>query len=43
LARWPDEVKENLKTMGIRNWCKVARDQKKWRKNELEVKVHNGA
>ena len=28
--------------MGIRNWRKVARDQKKWRKTELEAKVQNG-
>jgi hypothetical protein len=37
-----DDVKENLQINGIRNCCKRARDQRKWRKTEFEAKVHNG-
>jgi hypothetical protein len=40
--RWIDEVEEDLKIMGIRNWHAVARDRQEWRKIVLEAKVHNG-
>jgi len=30
--RWSDEIKEDLKVMGIRNCHTVARDQKEWRR-----------
>jgi len=29
--RWIDAGEKNLKTVGIRNWPAVARDQKQWR------------
>jgi hypothetical protein len=40
--RWMDEVEEDLKIMGIRNWHAVAKDRQEWRKILLEAKVHNG-
>jgi hypothetical protein len=40
--RWIDEVEEDLKIMGIRNWHAVAKDRQEWRKIVFEVKVHNG-
>jgi hypothetical protein len=40
--RWIDEVEEDLKIMGIRNWHAVARDRQEWRKIVLEAKVRNG-
>jgi hypothetical protein len=40
--RWTDEVKKDLKIMGIRNWHAVAKDHQEWRKIVLETKVHNG-
>jgi hypothetical protein len=42
LKRWVDEVEENLKITGIRNWHAVAKDRQEWRKIVLEAKVHNG-
>jgi hypothetical protein len=30
--RWTDEIKEDLKVIGIRNCHTVARDQKEWRR-----------
>jgi hypothetical protein len=40
--RWIDEVEEDLKIMGIRNWHAVAKDRQEWRKTVLEAKVHKG-
>jgi hypothetical protein len=40
--RWIDEVEDDLKIMGIRNWHAVAKDHQEWRKIVLEAKVHNG-
>jgi hypothetical protein len=40
--RWIDEVEEDLKIMGIRNWHAVAKDRQECRKIVLEAKVHNG-
>jgi hypothetical protein len=37
-----DEVEEDLKIIGIRNWHAVAKDRQEWRKIVLEAKVHNG-
>jgi hypothetical protein len=39
--RWIDEVEEDLKIMGIRNWHAVAKDHQEWRKIVLEADVHN--
>jgi hypothetical protein len=40
--RWKDEVEEGLNIMGIKNGRALARDRRKWRKIELQAKVHNG-
>jgi hypothetical protein len=40
--RWIDEVEEDLKIMGIRNWHSVAKDRQEWRKIVLEAEVYNG-
>jgi hypothetical protein len=40
--RWIDEVEEDLKIMGIRNWHAVSKDRQDWREIVLEAKVHNG-
>jgi hypothetical protein len=37
--RWTDEVKEDLKKVGLRIWFAVARDLKKRRMIVLEAKV----
>ena len=37
-----DDVEEDLKIMGRRNWHPVARDWKEWRRNLLEAKVGDG-
>jgi len=42
LKGWNNEVEEDLKTMGIRNWRRVARNRKECRRIVLDVKVHNG-
>jgi hypothetical protein len=39
---WTDEVQEDWKLMGIRNFLTVARDRKEWRRSVLEAKVNNG-
>jgi hypothetical protein len=39
---WTDEVEEDLKIMGIRNWHAVAKDRQECSKTVLEAKVHNG-
>jgi hypothetical protein len=36
-----DDVEENLKTTGTRNWHTVATDWKEQRRTVLEVKVQN--
>jgi hypothetical protein len=40
--RWIDEVEDDLKIMGIRNWLAMAKDRQERRKIILEAKVHNG-
>jgi hypothetical protein len=40
--QWIDDIKEDLKIMGIRNWHAAAKDHHEWRKIVLEAKVHNG-
>jgi hypothetical protein len=40
--RWTDEVEEDLKIMGIKNWHAVAKDRQEWRKTVSEAKAHNG-
>jgi hypothetical protein len=40
--RWTDEVEDDLKIMGIRNWHAVAKDRQEWRNIVLEAKVHKG-
>jgi hypothetical protein len=40
--RWIDEVEEDLKIMGIRNWYAVIENRQKWRKIVLGAKDHNG-
>jgi hypothetical protein len=42
LKRWNNEVEEDLKTMGIRNWLGVARNRKECRRIVLDVKVRSG-
>jgi hypothetical protein len=36
--RWTDEVEEDFKIMGIRNWHAVAKDRQEWRKIVLKPK-----
>jgi hypothetical protein len=40
--RWIDEVEEDLKIMGIRNWHAVVKDRQELRKIVLEAKFHDG-
>jgi hypothetical protein len=40
--RWIDEVEDDLKIIGIRNWHAVAKGRQEWRKIVLEAEVHNG-
>jgi hypothetical protein len=40
--RWIDEFEENLKIIGIRSLCTVARDRKEWRNIVLEANGHKG-
>ena len=40
--RWPDEVEEDMKVIGIINLHTVARGRKEWRTTVLEAKGHNG-
>jgi hypothetical protein len=39
--RWTNEVEEDLKIMGIRNWHKMARGLEEWKRTVSEAKVHN--
>ena len=39
--RWTNEVEEDLKIMGIRNWHKMVRGLEEWKRTVLEAKVHN--
>jgi len=39
--KWTNEVEEDTKTMGIRNWRRVVRNKKECRRNVLDVKVHS--
>jgi hypothetical protein len=39
--RYTDEVEDNFKIMGIRNWHAEARKQTKWGRILSEAKVHN--
>jgi hypothetical protein len=41
--RWIDEVEEDLKIMGIRNWHAVAKDRQEWRKIVLKAKFHRNS
>ena len=38
--RWTDEVEEDLKILGIRNWHAATGDWNEWRCILLEAKVH---
>jgi hypothetical protein len=40
--RWIDDVKQDLRTMGVRGLRTRARDQQEWRRVIREVKVHPG-
>jgi hypothetical protein len=40
--RLTNEAEGGMKTMEIRNWTTVARDQKEWSRKVLEGKVYNG-
>ena len=42
LKGWNNEVEEDFKTVGIRNWRIVARNRKEYRRIVLDVKVHSG-
>ena len=42
LKGWNNEVEEDLKTVGIRNWRRVVRNRKECRGILLDVKVHIG-
>jgi hypothetical protein len=42
VRKWTKEAEEDMKTMGIRNWLRVARNRKECRSNVLDVKVHSG-
>jgi len=39
--RRTNEVEEDLKIMGIRNWHKMATGLEEWKRTVLEAKVHN--
>jgi hypothetical protein len=39
--RWANEVEEDLKIMGIRNWHKMAKGLEEWKRTVLKAKVHN--
>jgi hypothetical protein len=41
--RWTDEVEEDLKIIGTRNWHALARGRKEWRKEDfIGNQGHNG-
>jgi hypothetical protein len=42
VGKWTNGVEEYMKTMGIRNWLRVARNRKECRRSVLDVKVHSG-
>jgi hypothetical protein len=42
MKKGTDDVEENLKIMGIRNWHIMTRDWKERRRKLLAAKVHKG-
>jgi hypothetical protein len=42
VGKWTNEVEEDMKTMRMRNWRRVARNRKDRRRIVLDVKVHSG-
>ena len=40
--RWPDEVEEDMKVIGIINWRRMATDRKEWGRIVLKPQVHKG-
>ena len=40
--RWEDGVREDVKTIGIRNWRSSALNREEWRKLLQKAKAHRG-
>jgi hypothetical protein len=40
--RWEDEVIQDIKALGVRNWRNVAMEKESWQKLLRKAKVHVG-
>jgi len=40
--RWIEDVKEDIQTMGIREWRKVSKERTEWKKITEKAKTHSG-
>jgi hypothetical protein len=40
--RWEDDVNQDIKTLGVKNWRNVAMEKKNWQKLLRKTKAHVG-
>jgi hypothetical protein len=40
--RWKEEAERGLQVLGVRKWCELVADRKKWKDIVRQAKAHSG-